>query len=129
MSAITPIQVEGTKRPAGHYSQAVVHAGVVYVAGQLPMNLETGAIEAGSIEAQTELALRNVGRILEAAGSGLKHALQMTIFITDMENWPRVNEVYARIMGDARPARAVVPVLPLHYGVGIEITCIAAVAS
>ncbi|HLM62090.1 MAG TPA: RidA family protein, partial [Pyrinomonadaceae bacterium] len=121
------IQIEGTPVPKGHYSQGIVHNNLVYVSGQLPMNLATGEVENGSIEIQTELALLNVESVLLAAGSDLKQVLQMTIYISDMELWDRVNRVYARILGEHRPARAIVPVKDLHFGVKIEIQAIAAV--
>ena len=72
MPPITPIQVPGTRRPAGHYSQAIVHGGLVYVSGQIPADLETGTPQIGTIEAQTELVLGNLGRILRAAFSNAK---------------------------------------------------------
>lgn len=128
MASIRPIQAPGTLRPAGHYAQAIVHGGLVYVSGQLPSDLETGAPRVGTIEEQTELCLANIGRILESAGSGLEFALQMSVFISRIEDWAAINTVYARIMGSARPTRAVVPVGPLHHGAGLEIVCIAAVA-
>ena len=121
------VQVKNTPVPAGHYSQAIVHGGLVYVSGQLPMNLQTKAVENGSIEAQTELALRNVEAILLAANSDLNHVLQMTIYISEMELWERVNEVYARVLGEHKPARAIVPVKDLHFGTKIEIQAIASV--
>jgi 2-iminobutanoate/2-iminopropanoate deaminase len=65
--------------------------------------------------------------VLKAAGVGLQNVLQMTIYVSDMEDWGRVNKVYSEMMGEHRPARAIVPVGPLHYGVGIEIQAIAAV--
>ena len=65
---------------------------------------------------------------MEAAGSGLSYALQMSIFISRIEDWAAINATYARVMGAARPTRAIVPVSPLHYGTGIEIMCVAAVA-
>lgn len=128
MASIKPIQAPGTVRPAGHYSQAVVHGGVVYVAGQLPSDLETGTPRVGTIEEQTALCLGNIARILESAGSGLQYALQMSVYISRIEDWAAINTVYARIMGSARPTRAVVPVGPLHHGAGLEIVCVAAVA-
>lgn len=127
MPPIIRVQVPGTNRPAGHYSQATVHNGLIYVSGQLPSDLATGTPIPGAIEDQTERALHNVQRILESAGSGLEHVLQMTIFISSIEDWGAVNGVYARIMGDHRPSRAIVPVAPLHFGTGIEITCVAVV--
>ena len=121
------IQIEGTPIPKGHYSQAVVNDGIIYVSGQLPMNLMTGEVETGSIAAQTELALLNVESILLAAGSDLNHVLQMTVYISDMDLWNQVNAVYARVFGEHRPARAIVPVKDLHFGTKIEIQAIAAV--
>lgn len=121
------IQIEGTPIPKGHYSQGIVHNGLVYISGQLPMNLTTGEIENGSIEAQTELALRNVEAVLLAADSDLNRVVQMTIYISDIELWGKVNEVYARILGEHRPARAIVPVKDLHFDTQIEIQAIAAV--
>ena len=123
------IQIKGTPLPKGHYSQGIVHNDLVYVSGQLPMNLTTGEVENGSIELQTELALLNVESVLLAAGSDLNHVLQMTIYISDMELWDRVNRVYARILGEHRPARAIVPVKDLHFGVKIEIQAIAAIGN
>ena len=97
------------------------------MSGQLPRNAVTGELETGAIEAQTELALRNVEDILVAAGSDLDHVLQFTIYISEMELWDKVNEVYARILGEHKPARAIVPVKDLHFGTKIEIQAIAAV--
>jgi 2-iminobutanoate/2-iminopropanoate deaminase len=114
-------------KPAGHYSQAVVHNGVVYVSGQLGRNPADPNASAGPIEKQTEQTLENIRTILEAAGSGLDRVIQMTIFVSDIELWGKVNEVYTRMMGDHRPARAVVPVKELHYGYQIEIQAMAAV--
>jgi 2-iminobutanoate/2-iminopropanoate deaminase len=113
-------------KPAGHYSQAVVHNGVVYVAGQLGIDPANPKAGPGSIEAQTEQTLKNIQAILQAAGSGLPHVLQMTIYVSDIDLWGKVNEVYTRVMGDHRPARAVVPVKELHYGYQLEVQAIAA---
>jgi len=121
------IKLQGAPAPKGHYSPAVVHNGLVYVSGQLPRNAETGAVETGAIEAQTELALRNVEDILKAAGSDLNHVLQFTIYVSDMELWDKVNETYASVLGEHKPARAIVPVKDLHFGTKIEIQAIAAV--
>lgn len=114
--------------PAGHYSQAVVHNGLVYVAGQLGIDPRRPGHTPDDIEVQTEQTLRNVANILVAAGSDLHYVLSMTIYVSDLSDWGRVNGVYAQVMGDHKPARAVVPVKDLHYGFGIEITCVAAVA-
>jgi 2-iminobutanoate/2-iminopropanoate deaminase len=124
---ITTVLTRNAPAPAGHYSQAIVYNGLVYVAGQLAIDPQTGTRLTGSIEEQTERCLKNIGEILNAAGSGLGRVLKMTVYISDMELWPAVNAVYARVMGDHRPARAVVPVKELHYGFKIEIEAIGAV--
>ena len=123
------IKLPNAPEPKGHYSSAVVHNGLIFVSGQLPRDAVSGAVETGSIEAQTELALRNVEQILQAAGSDLNHVLQFTIYVSEMELWDKVNEVYARILGEHKPARAIVPVKDLHFGTQIEIQAIAAVKS
>jgi 2-iminobutanoate/2-iminopropanoate deaminase len=119
------IQPENQPQPKGHYSPGIEHHGIVYVSGQLPLDLETREPFAGDIGTQTELALRNVEAVLHAAGSRLDRVLQMTIYVSDIELWGKVNEVYARVMGDHRPARAIVPVKELHFGTQIEIQAIA----
>jgi len=93
----------------------------------LPMDLETRKPFTGAIEVQTELALRNVEAVLREAGTDLDHVLQMTIYVSDMHLWDGVNATYARVMGDHRPARAIVPVKDLHFDTKIEIQAIAAV--
>ena len=127
MSDIKTVLTPAAPRPAGHYSQAVVHNGVIYVAGQLPLDPGSASREVGSIEDQTRQVLANVRAILEAAGSGLDRVLQMTVYISDIELWGRFNAVYVEVMGDHKPARAVVPVNGLHYGYQVEVQAIAAV--
>ena len=124
MKSISP---PNTPPPAGHYSPGIVHNGFVFVSGQLPVVPGRTEHVVGSIEQQTEQTLRNVGAVLEAAGSSLSKAVQMTIYISDMELWGRVNVAYAKVMGDHKPARAVVPVGELHYGYQIEIQAIGAI--
>ncbi len=123
---IKPITTSNAPIPGGHYSQAIVHNGLVYVAGQLPIEPKTGRREIGPIEQQAELVLNNIREILLAAGSDLSHVLKMTVYISDISLWGRVNETYARILGDHKPARAIVPVNELHHGFQIEIDAIAA---
>ena len=122
------IQPADQPQPKGHYSPGIEHNGLIFVSGQLPMTLDTREPFTGSIEEQTELALRNVEAVLHAAGSGLQHVLQFTIYVSDMELWGAVNAAYARVMGDHRPARAIVPVKDLHFDTKIEIQAIAAAA-
>jgi 2-iminobutanoate/2-iminopropanoate deaminase len=121
------IQPSNQPTPKGHYSPGMEHNGLVYVSGQLPMDLVTREPFAGPIEEQTELALENVEAVLTAAGSDLRHVVQMTIYISDIELWGKVNETYARVMGDHRPARAIVPVKDLHFDTQIEIQAVAVV--
>ncbi|MGI8848760.1 MAG: RidA family protein [Pyrinomonadaceae bacterium] len=121
------VQLKNAPPPQGHYSSAVVHNGLIFVSGQLPRNPISGEVETGSIEVQAEVALRNVEQILLSANSDLDHVLQMTIYVSEMELWDKVNEVYARILGEHKPARAIVPVKDLHFGTKIEIQAIAAV--
>jgi 2-iminobutanoate/2-iminopropanoate deaminase len=123
-----PVTTPDAPAPGGHYSQAIVHDGVVYVAGQLPIDSRSGAKQLGPIEDQTRLVLNNITAILEASGSSLGHVLKATVYISDIELWGRVNAVYAEMFGAHRPARSVVPVAALHHGFKIEIDVIAAVA-
>lgn len=90
------------------------------------MTLDTREAFTGDIGEQTELALRNVEAVLKAGGSDLDHVLQFTIYVSDMELWGAVNAKYAEVMGDHRPARAIVPVKDLHFDTKIEIQAIAA---
>jgi len=112
-------------KPAGHYSQAIVHNNLVYASGQLPIDPESGEKRIGSIEEQTEQVLKNLSEILKAAGSNLNQVIKTTVYISDIELWDRVNAVYARFFGEHRPARAVVPTRNLHFGFQIEIEAIA----
>ena len=121
------VETPAAPTPAGHYSQAIVHGGVAYVAGQLPIDPANPKAPPGDMASQARQALANVQAILEAAGSGMSQLLQMTIYISDISHWAAVNEVYTEVLGDHRPARAVVPVRDLHYGYMIEIQAIAAV--
>jgi len=121
------ISTTNAPTPAGHYSQAVVHNGCVYVAGQLPIVPGQKEHRVGTIEEQTQQVFANIGAVLRAAGSDLSRMLQVTVYVSDMELWGRFNTTYAAIMGDHRPARAVVPVNALHYGYHVEVQVIAAV--
>ena len=113
--------------PVGHYSQAIVHDGLVYVAGQLPIDPRRAGFVPETIEEQTELTLRNVEAILRSAGTSLNRLLLVTIYLSDLSLWDRVNTIYSKVLGPHRPARAIVPTLPLHFGCLIEIQVIAAV--
>ena len=123
---IKTVHTDNAPTPAGHYSQAVVYGGLVYVAGQLAIDPRTGERKLGSIEEQTEQALSNVAEILKAAGSDLSRVLKMTVYVADISLWGAVNETYARLLGEHRPARAVIPTRDLHHGFLIEIDAVAA---
>ncbi len=121
------VATTGAPKPAGHYSQAVVEGGFVFVAGQLPWDPQRPGYLPHSIEEQTGQALRNVEAILEAAGSGLDRLVSVTIYVADISLWGRVNAKYAEILGPHKPARAVVPTTALHHGALLEISAIASV--
>jgi len=112
--------------PAGHYSQAIIFNGLVFVAGQLPLDPKTGEIVEGGIEPQVRQTIQNVESILLAANSDLHHILKTTIYIVDTKYWPEVNRIYAELLGDHKPARAVIPCGELHYGALLEMEVIAA---
>jgi 2-iminobutanoate/2-iminopropanoate deaminase len=121
------ISTENAPKPAGHYSQAIEHEGIVYVSGQLPINPESDKREVGSIEEQTEQVLANLEAILIASNSSIHRVLKVTVYISDISHWDQVNSTYSRIFGDHRPARAIVPTRDLHFGYQIELDAIAIV--
>ncbi len=121
-----PVHTDDAPRPAGHYAQGLAHGGVVYIAGQLPIDPNWPDAPHGTVEEQVERTLRNIEAILRAAGSGLDHLLSVTIYVTDMALWPRVNAAYAQVLGEHRPARTVVPVPALHHGYLVEMQAVAA---
>src|SRR5262245_2919258 len=123
---IKRIETPNAPKPGGHYSQATVYNGLVFVAGQLSIDPATGEKQLGPIEEQTELALSNVHAILKAAGSDWDRVLKMNISVADINLWEAVNKVYARVLGENRPAGSLIPLCPHHYGLLIEIEAIAA---
>lgn len=120
------VATPGAPAARGHYSQAVVHAGLVYVAGQLPIVPGDPERRLEGFEAQARQVLDNVIAILEAAGSGAESVLKATVYIADVAHWPAFNALYAERFGAHRPARTVVPVAALHYGYLVEMDAIAA---
>ncbi|MCL4289295.1 MAG: Rid family detoxifying hydrolase [Thermoleophilia bacterium] len=107
------------------YSQAVVTGGLVYTAGQVPIDPATGALVDGGIAEQTEQVFRNLAAILEAAGSGLEHLVKTTVFLLSLEDFTGMNEVYASHVGDRPPARSTVEVSRLPAGALVEIDAVA----
>jgi len=110
----------------GHYSQAVVHGGLVFVAGQLPIVPGDPDRKLVDFAAQAHQVIDNVLGILEAAGSSGAGILKATVYIADIAHWPDFNRIYAERLGSHRPARTVVPVAQLHYGYLVEMDVIAA---
>ncbi len=126
MRAVQTIQTEGAPVPGGHYSQAVVHAGIVYLAGLLPVEAGTNRKIFGQIEVEAAQVFRNLDAVLAAAGSSRDRVLRCTVYISDLELWGRFNAAYAGFFGEHKPARTVVPVPGLHYGFKVEMDAIAA---
>ncbi|RMG85012.1 MAG: RidA family protein [Bacteroidetes bacterium] len=112
--------------PGGHYAQAIAHHHTIYISGQLPIDPNGKKLTHATVEDQTRCVLNNIQSILKAAGSDLNRILQMTIYIADLEDWGKINAVYADFFGEHKPARAIVPVTGLHYGSKLEIQAIAA---
>ena len=112
----------------GHYSQAIVHGGVAYIAGQLPLVPGDPGRRLVDFEAQARQVIANVLAIARAAGSAPERLLRTTVYITDVAYWPEFNRIYAEALGAHRPARTVVPVASLHDGYLVEMDAIAALA-
>jgi 2-iminobutanoate/2-iminopropanoate deaminase len=127
VKAISAVRTAAAPAPAGHYSQAVVHGGLVYVSGQLPLDPGSGVPLRGDAGAQTRAALANLAAILAAGGSSLERVLRTTVYVSDIALWGEVNAAYAQVFGAHRPARSVVPTRELHYGCLVEIDAIAAI--
>lgn len=126
MSNTRTVATTAAPRPGGHYSQAVVHGGLVFVSGQLPLDPGSGVVVGGGAGAQARAALANLAAVLTAAGSGLDRVLRTTVYVSDIAHWAEVNAVYAEVFGNHRPARTVVPTRDLHHGCLVEIDAIAA---
>ncbi len=124
--SIKPVYTDKAPKPSGHYSQAVIYNDTVYVAGLLAIDAEGKKHIDASVTDQTRLIFKNMNAILRAAGSNLERLLSVTIYVSDINDWGEINEVYEEIMGNHIPARAIVPVRDLHYGLKLEIQAIAA---
>jgi 2-iminobutanoate/2-iminopropanoate deaminase len=124
--ALRPIVVPEAQAPAGHYSPAIAHGGLIYVSGQLGVRPDGGHTAGQPFEDQVRQTLANLIAVLVAAGASPRHLVKVTVYLVGVENWPHFNAIYAEVMGEARPARSVVPVPELHYGYQVEIDAIAA---
>ena len=118
------IDPDDLSAPGGHYSHVSVAQGLAFVSGQLPITAAGLKLVDASFEDQARQVLANVKTALEAAGSEVKHLVQVRVYIDDMENWPAFNTVYREWAGSVRPSRAVVPTGPLHFGLKVEVEAI-----
>jgi len=125
MSRPTSVHTDRAPEAIGPYSQAMVVDGWVFCSGQIPVDPASGELCAGDISEQTDLVLRNLTAVLEAAGCSLDAVVKTTVFLSDMGQFAQMNDVYARHFGDHRPARATVQAAALPKGCGVEIECVA----
>ena len=121
------IKSPSSPQAIGPYSQAVVYNGIAFVSGQVPLDPATGKLVEGDIVAQTERVLNNVKAVLEAAGASLESTLKITVYLKDIKDFPKMNEVCARYFPVNPPARATIQAAELPRGASIEIDAIAAV--
>lgn len=119
------VVTDGAPTPRGHYSQAIVAAGMVHVCGLLPVDPESGRIVGADGAAQIARVLRSLDAVLRAAGSEAGRVVSLQVFLCDSALWPVVNQACADYFGDHRPARTVVPISPLRDGALIELNAIA----
>ena len=124
---IRTTQTDQAPAAIGPYAQGTVANGFLFTAGQIALDPVTGQIVEGDVVAQTERVLRNLDAVLASAGAGWADVVKTTVYLTDMRDFPRMNEVYARAVGDARPARSTVQVSALPRGVLVEIEAVVAV--
>jgi len=119
--------IKTDKAPAavGPYSQAVEINGILYISGQVPLDPGSGSVVEGGIKEQTEQVMKNIGKILEAAGYGYEHVVKSTCLLSDMAHFRAMNEVYAAYYPENQPARAAFAVKELPLGVLVEIETVA----
>jgi 2-iminobutanoate/2-iminopropanoate deaminase len=122
------ISTDRAPRAIGPYSQAVVHGGLLYSAGQIALDPGSMELVAGDTAAQTEQVFANLKAVLSAAGSNLSSVLKTTVYLADMADFQPMNAVYARHFGEHRPARSTVAAAALPKGARVEIDVIAVVA-
>jgi len=122
----SPAPISTPQAPAaiGPYSQSVATGNLLFTSGQLPIDPETGEFVKGGIQDRTHQCLKNIEAIAKAAGSGLDRTVKVTVFLTNMEDFARVNEVYAQYFTDSLPARSAVQVAALPKNSDIEIEAI-----
>lgn len=128
MPNVKPVNTDKAPAAIGPYSQGIIANGFLFTAGQIALDPATGQVVPGDVKAQTERVLTNLTAVLTAAGVTWKHVVKTTVFLNDMKDFPLVNEIYGRALGDARPARSTVQVSGLPRGVLVEIEAVAVVA-
>jgi 2-iminobutanoate/2-iminopropanoate deaminase len=111
--------------PIGPYNQAVVHENTIYISGQVALEADTGKMDNANLAEETHRVMRNLGAVLQAAGSDFDHLIKCSIFILDMNEFKTINEVYASFFNDHHPARETVEVSKLPAGARVEISAIA----
>jgi 2-iminobutanoate/2-iminopropanoate deaminase len=127
MSKLSLVQTAAAPAAIGPYSQGIVVNGLFFSAGQIPLDPETGDLIEGDVKAQTDRVLQNLGAVLDAAGSSFAQVVKTTVFLRDMDDFAAMNEVYARVFADHRPARSAVQVARLPRDARVEIELIAVV--
>jgi 2-iminobutanoate/2-iminopropanoate deaminase len=121
----TTVRTDGAPGAIGPYSQGIISGGFLFTAGQIALDPATGEVITGDVTAQAERVMANLAAVLQAAGTDWRHVVKTTVYLRDMADFPRLNDVYARVVGDARPARSTVAVAGLPRNVLVEIDCIA----
>jgi len=119
------VTTDKAPKAIGPYSQGILAGNLLFVSGQIPLDPASGNVVGASIEEQTERVLKNVLGVVEASGLKLADVSRTTVFLKDINEFPKMNEVYAKFFGDHRPARSTVEVSNLPKGVKIEIDAIA----
>jgi 2-iminobutanoate/2-iminopropanoate deaminase len=122
------VQTDRAPAAIGPYSQAIRAGGFVFASGQIPTDPATGQFVKGGIAEQTEQVLKNLGAVLEAAGSGLDKVVKTTVFLADMKEFAQMNEVYAKFFTTAPPARATVAAAGLPRDARVEIEAVALIS-
>ena len=128
MSELKPVSTDQAPGAIGPYSQAMSVDGWVFCSGQIPIDPSTGELVEGDIASQTDQVLKNLRAVLEAAGGSLSSVVKTTVFLSDMDTFGGMNEVYAQHFGDHRPARAAVAVRTLPKNVDVEIEAVAKIS-
>lgn len=115
----------GAPEPIGPYSQAILAGNTLYVSGQIPIDKTSGELISGNIELETKQVMKNIQAVLEAAQMSFSNVVKCSIFLSDMNNFPKVNEAYGKYFTSNPPARETVEVSRLPKDVNVEISCIA----